>query len=82
MRARVGSSSSVWGEGWVRRLIHPPPACHAPVDADVRAVCERRALRFGRRLLTVGAAEVADVVQLTDLAEAARQDGQQPCYPL
>jgi hypothetical protein len=52
-----------------------------PADADVRAVCERRALRFGRRLLVEGG-EVAGVQQLTDLAEAARQDGQQPCFPL
>ncbi|PRW55925.1 translation initiation factor fusion with methylthioribose kinase [Chlorella sorokiniana] len=50
-------------------------------DADVRAVCERRALRFGRRLLT-GPEAVADVAELTQLAEAARQDGQQPCFPL
>ena len=57
----------------------PIPVC--PADADVRAVCERRALRFGRRLLVEGG-EVAGVQQLTDLAEAARQDGQQPCFPL
>lgn len=64
--------------------LHPstqPTPINLTADADVRAVCERRALRFGRRLLT-GAAEVADVAQLTELAEAVRQDGQQPCFPL
>lgn len=55
----------------------PPP----PADADVRAVCERRALRFGRRILA-GAGEVADAAQLAELAEAARHDGHQPCFPL
>lgn len=50
-------------------------------DADVRAVCERRALRLGRRLL-VDAATVEGPSQLTDLAEAARHDGHQPCFPL
>ncbi|KAL4457683.1 hypothetical protein ABPG75_012548 [Micractinium tetrahymenae] len=51
-------------------------------DADVRAACERRALRFGRCLLVEGAAGFASVEALTDKAEAARHDGQQPCFPL
>ncbi|EFN58562.1 hypothetical protein CHLNCDRAFT_140697 [Chlorella variabilis] len=50
-------------------------------DDDVRAVCERRALRFGRKAL-VEAAQVGGVEQLLQLAEAVRQDGQQPLFPL
>jgi hypothetical protein len=48
---------------------------------DVRTVCERRALRFGRRMLVEGS-EVASARQLADLAEQARQDGHQPSFPL
>ena len=62
---------------------HALPAlpCLSPADDDVRAVCEARALRFGRRLL-VGAAEIATAEQLTERAEAARHDGRQPFFPL
>jgi hypothetical protein len=42
-------------------------------DADVRAACELRALRFGRHLLVQGAATYKDVRQLTAAAAAARQ---------
>lgn len=96
------------------------PAPAAAADADVRAVCERRALRFGRKVggsvawalpahswgraaascqctaplidaplpcamsfqVLAGAADVADVQQLVQMAEAARHDGHQPCFPL
>lgn len=51
-------------------------------EADVRAVCERRALRFGRRLLVEGAAGFVSVDALTEQAEAARHDGRQPLFPL
>lgn len=61
-------------------LLPHPPNVH-PTDADVRAVCERRALRFGRRML-VEAAGIGSVEQLTELAESARQDGHQPCFLL
>jgi hypothetical protein len=42
-------------------------------DADVRAACELRALRFGRHLLVQGAATYRDVRALTAAAAAARQ---------
>jgi hypothetical protein len=50
-------------------------------DPDVRAVCERRALRFGRRML-VEAAGVPSVRKLVELAEEERQDGAQPFFAL
>ena len=50
-------------------------------DDNVRAVCERRALCFGRKLLVQGSG-VASAEQLTEEAEAERADGQQPCFPL
>ncbi|WIA19547.1 hypothetical protein OEZ85_004156 [Tetradesmus obliquus] len=42
-------------------------------DADVRAACELRALRFGRHLLVQGAATYKGVRELTAAAAAARQ---------
>ncbi|GAB4820787.1 hypothetical protein N2152v2_007833 [Parachlorella kessleri] len=50
-------------------------------DPDVRAVCERRVLRLGRRLLveTASFRSIQDVVQA---AEASRHDGKLPCFEL
>lgn len=67
-------------------LAHPAaplssPLAPAPADDDVRAVCEARALRFGRRLLTHGG-ECGSAEQLTEAAEAARHDGRQPFFAL
>lgn len=42
-------------------------------DADVRAACEMRALRFGRHLLVKGPASYKDVQALTAAVTAARQ---------
>lgn len=42
-------------------------------DADVRAACELRALRFGRHLLVEGAATYKDIRTLAAAAAAARQ---------
>jgi hypothetical protein len=42
-------------------------------DADTRAACELRALRFGRHLLVEGAATYTDIRALTAAAAAARQ---------
>ncbi len=63
-------------------LIWLPLPCLRAAGADVRAVCERRALRFGRRLLVEGAASFASVDALAEQAEAARDDGKQPHFPL
>lgn len=41
-------------------------------DGDVRAACERRALRFARHLLVEGAAAHADVRSLVAAAAAVR----------
>jgi hypothetical protein len=43
-------------------------------------VCERRALRFGRSLL-VERELFLGIEQLLQRADAARRDGQQPCFP-
>lgn len=48
-------------------------------DDNVRAVCEARALCFGRRLLAEQFDNVHDVMQG---AEKQRQDGKKPCFEL
>eukprot|EP00887_Chlorella_sp_A99_P002733 scaffold6.g2733.t1 len=50
-------------------------------DADVRAVCERRALRFGRQVL-VAPGLAPGPRELVSLADAFRDDGAQPHFPL
>jgi 5-methylthioribose kinase len=45
-----------------------------------RAACERRALRFGRRLLVEGAHAPGDARALVAAADAARADGAQPYF--
>jgi 5-methylthioribose kinase len=45
-----------------------------------RAACERRALRFGRRLLVEGAPALGDARALVAAADAARADGAQPYF--
>jgi hypothetical protein len=42
-------------------------------DADTRAACEMRALRFGRHLLVEGAATIKDIRGLAAAAAVARQ---------
>jgi 5-methylthioribose kinase len=42
-------------------------------DADTRAACELRALRFGRHLLVEGPATYQDIRALAAAAAAARQ---------
>lgn len=42
-------------------------------DADMRAECERKALRFGRHLLVHGAAAHQTIKAITVAAEHARQ---------
>lgn len=55
----------------------------AIADADARAACERRALRFGRRLLVQGAEEFAGGPRLvTAAADAARADNARPFFEL
>lgn len=48
---------------------------------DGRAVCERRALKFGRRLL-VDAATFDSIQEVIDSADAQRQDGQTPLHKM
>lgn len=45
----------------------------AIADADVRAACELRALRFGRHLLVEGARTYKDIKALMAAAAAGRQ---------
>jgi 5-methylthioribose kinase len=49
-------------------------------DADVRAVCEARALRLGREL-AVRRHEFASIEAVAEASAAARADGREPCYP-
>ena len=49
-------------------------------DADVRAVCERRALGLGRALLVGGGGGFASVADVAAAAVAAREDGQVPVW--
>lgn len=65
-----------------RSLVVPCRPLLRPADADVRAVCERRALRFGRRLLVEGATSFASADTLVEQADLARHDQQQPRFPL
>ncbi|CAG9461929.1 unnamed protein product [Pedinophyceae sp. YPF-701] len=50
-------------------------------DADRRAVCERRALKLGRALLTQRSA-FESIERVLELAEEIRKDGAQPYSPL
>eukprot|EP00884_Botryococcus_braunii_P014979 jgi/Botrbrau1/23482/Bobra.106_1s0034.1 len=50
-------------------------------DPAIKAVCQRRALRLGRRLL-VHPATVPSPADLIALANDERLDGAQPCFPL
>lgn len=43
-------------------------------DADARAACELRALRFGRHLLVEGPKAYKDIRALVAAVEVARQD--------
>lgn len=49
--------------------------------AEVRAVCEARALRMGRELLVNCNAYVA-IEDVVALARAKQMDGSEPCYPI
>lgn len=50
-------------------------------DVEKRAVCERRALRMGRRMMVEGGGGVfRDVVKMVEEAENERRDGAQPWY--
>lgn len=49
-------------------------------DAGARAACERRALRFGRRLLVEGGGAAAGPRQLVALAAKFRNDGAAPYF--
>jgi 5-methylthioribose kinase len=50
-------------------------------DADVRAVCERRALTLGRELL-VKRQSFVSIEAVVKRADAIRQDGAKPCFPM
>ena len=49
------------------------------IELTCRAVCEARALRFGRRLLLESFTDAQKVVQE---AEKQRHDGKKPCFDL
>lgn len=67
----------------IRRLvgIAHVPEMESITDDETRSVCERRALKLGRRLLTqakeMGDASIQDVIQL---AKEMRNDGKKPYF--